>query len=158
MPFEASDATGSGAEPAMVALSSDDYAIAWVDRMDDYLGDVAFRTFSTSGTLVLDPSDGLVTSGAQVAPAIARVSTTEYIVAYEHDGQRRGVSFDLIGTGPLAPESTDLAAELTSALQGDVSILQRPEGIWFAWSDARDGAPADPASYRSTFAYLLPAN
>lgn len=154
--FEASTATADGAEPAVTTLGTGDFALAWVQRTGDALGNIATRTIAASG----DPLSGSPTlfsaADAQTAPAIARLSSsTGYVIAYEDGGRRRGAAFAAVG-GTLASESTALASALDDGLQGDPSLLHTANGVWFAWSDARDSAPAATGSYRSFLAFLLP--
>ena len=156
-------AAGDGAQPALTALASGDFALAWVQRSTDPLGDIATRTLAASGDpfagstiTVLTGRDAETNPYAQGAPAIVARTGSQYLVAYEDGGRRRDVRFVPVGGGSLASESSDLAALLLDGFQGDVSLLRSPQGIWFAWSGARDAAPADPTAYRSVLAYLLP--
>ncbi|MEQ9074609.1 MAG: hypothetical protein RLP09_12195 [Sandaracinaceae bacterium] len=55
-------------------------------------------------------------------------------------------------------QSALASSELTGAAQGDVSVLGTSAGVWFAWSDARGASPAAPGAYRSTLAFLVPAD
>lgn len=157
------DATGiavaDGAEPAVSALSDGTFAVAWVDRSADHLGDVRARVVAASG----DPLLGSMvisiagTDGrAELSPNVGALSGGEYLVAYEDGGRRRGVALGHVGSSSLAPETSELSGSLMAGLQGDATLLATSRGLWVAWSD--DGALGDPAAYRSFLAFLLPVD
>lgn len=147
-----------GGSTALTRLPGGDVVAAWVGRAEDHLGDIFTRTVAMEG----DPLDGstvvqltgpTLRPRAEIAPSVAALSATEYLVAYEDGGTRRGLAFAHVGMSALVPEALDLADYLVDGWQGDVTLLRTPQGIWFAWSDASFG---DPEAYRSFVAYLLP--
>jgi hypothetical protein len=154
--FVVSDVDGS--EAHATALESGDFAVSWVGRSADALGDIRVRPIHAVG----DPTIGTSTTTltvtaaphAELAPSVAGLAGPDALIAYESGGRRRGLATVELGTTPLAPEATLLPGYLTAGLQGDVTLLRTSRGVWFVWSDA--GSLGDPAAHRSVLAFLLP--
>lgn len=162
-PFVVSDP--GGAQPAVTAVNGS-FVTAWVrrDPAYDFLGDIQVRAISGTGD-PLPPENVIATltergpgdpPHAELAPSIAPFGEG-ILVAYEDGGTRRGIAYVSLDADVMAPESTELQSYLSDGLQGDVTLLATPRGVWFAWSDASDSSGAgDPRAYRSFLAFLLP--
>ena len=158
-PFTISDT--DGAEPALAVLDSSTFIAAWTQRDGtDWRGNVQSRTVPTTGD---PPTLGTVqthgaTDNPELAPSITALGTSDYLVAYETGGRRRGLDYAHVGGAMLATEiSPQLEGLLDEGFQGDVTLLGTWRGVWFAWSDANfDTGTA--GALRSFVAFLLPGS
>lgn len=151
-----------GAEPSVAVLDSLTFVAAWTQRDGaDYRGEIQSRTIPTTGDPpalgTLRTLSATMDPYPDAAPSIAPLSSTEYLVAFETGGRRRGLAYAQVGMSPLATESTDLDALLVAGLQGDVTLLSTWRGTWFAWSDA-NRSTGTAGALRSFVAYLLPGS
>lgn len=157
-PFALSSA--DGAEPALVALDASTFVAAWTERDTDYAGDIISRTIAASGdppslgTLERHGEEGL----ADEAPSVAVRPGGGYVVAWEQNGRRAGVTYEAVDAAALpADEAEALSAMLIGGRQGDVSVYTTSRGTWFTWSDGRRSVGASGA-LRSVVAFLLPGS
>jgi cysteine-rich repeat protein len=160
-PTDATDfaVSTSGEQVAVAALDTATFALTWVDRSTDAMGDVMARDVNATGSPSLTTPSPIasMSSHAELRPTVGPTAGASYVVGWQDGGVRRGAAFAHVSSTSLPmAESMALAGHLNGGLGGELAIIRGTRGIWFVWSDA--GSLGDPAAYRSNVAYLLPVN
>ncbi len=148
---DAFEIAGPGAsEPALTVLRNDDYLVAWTDRAIDSEGDIMRRKVQRFGLPLSADQAEIWVSGAeaQTTPVIAGLGD-DAVLAYA-SGAPRPIT-GLVADSADANAAVDLAANLATARERDVSTVSTPLGAWVVWS-------VREAQGRALYAYLLPAD
>ena len=144
-------------DPALAPLASGELALVWRDLTPAAMDELAGVRLPASGPVSLGTPEHLTMSSiASLAPAVAALSGSDYLVVHSVDRLRRGLGIQLSPGAPAPPELDALRARLTSVGIGDASVARGPSGIWLVWSEPTDLAGV--GARRSVLAYLLPVD
>lgn len=160
LPMDAADEQLSGDYSygaILTVLETGDWAATWVSRAADYDGDVHARVIEAAAPLTrgapMIVSSRL--SWRELAPTVAPLGGTDFLVAWQDGGTRNGVALASVGARALATESTWLSTAIDAHAEGDVFAFPSGDGTWLGWSAiGADGI--DTAGHRGFFAYHLP--
>ena len=144
--------------PAVAALDTGDYAVAWETRNPDVWGDVWARVVAAAGEpTAASATTVAATSSGEIKPSVAALPGGGYVVLAQQTSSTSSTVKDLELVpvdGTLAPEAVDLATYLSEASMQELgSVARAPDGLWITWvSEGFSGGHGG----RAFVGYLLP--
>ena len=144
-------------DPALAPLASGasgELALVWRDLTPASMDELAGLRLPASGPVPMGTPEHLTMSPvASLAPAVAALTGSDYLVVHSVDRLRRGLGIQLSPGAPTPPELDTLRARLVGNTIGDASVARGPHGIWLVWSEVPAGRRD-----RIVLAYLLPVD